>query len=158
MREGYDPELRTFTQYYGAREVDASLLQIPLVGFLPVDDSRVAGTIAAVEQQLMHDGFVKRYLTHEGVDGLPAGEGAFLACSFWLADAYVLQGRREEAEALFERLLGLTNDVGLLAEQYDPASGRHTGNFPQAFSHVSLINTARNLANSGGPARERPTQ
>jgi GH15 family glucan-1,4-alpha-glucosidase len=153
---GYDRTRRTFTQYYGSTGVDASLLQIPLVGFLPVDDPRVAGTIAAVEKTLMHDGFVHRYVTKEAVDGLPEGEGAFLACSFWLADAFVLQGRRGEAEALFERLLGLTNDVGLLAEQYDAAAGRQIGNFPQAFSHVSLINTARNLANSGGPAQERP--
>ena len=155
---GYDRARGTFTQYYGSPGVDASLLQIPLVGFLPADDPRVAGTIAAIEKNLMHDGFVHRYITDEAVDGLPAGEGAFLACSFWLADAYELQGRRDEAEALFERLLGLTNDVGLLAEQYDAEAGRQTGNFPQAFSHVSLINTARNLANRGGPARERPRQ
>ena len=135
--------------------MDASLLQIPLVGFLPVEDPRVAGTIAAIEKHLYRHGFVDRYLTRGEVDGLPEGEGAFLACSFWLADCYVLQGRRDEAEALFERLLGLANDVGLLAEEYDPHSGRQLGNFPQAFSHVSLINTARNLANRGGPATER---
>ena len=154
--KGYDPGLGTFTQYYGSTDVDASLLQIPLVGFLPADDPRVAGTITAIEKQLMQDGFVHRYRTHEAVDGLPAGEGAFLACSFWLADAYVQQGRRDEAQALFERLVGLANDVGLLAEQYDAAAGRQTGNFPQAFSHVALINTARNLAYSGGPAQVRP--
>lgn len=156
-RNGYDAATGSFTQYYGASEVDASLLQIPLVGFLPAEDPRVAGTIAAIERTLMHDGFVERYVTREHVDGLPAGEGAFLACSFWLADAYVLQGRRREAEELFERLLSLTNDVGLLAEQYDAANQRQVGNFPQAFSHVSLINTARNLTD-GGPAHQRPKE
>jgi GH15 family glucan-1,4-alpha-glucosidase len=155
--KGFNAVEGTFTQYYGSTEVDASLLQIPLVGFLPAEDPRVAGTIAAVERRLMQDGFVNRYLTHADVDGLPAGEGAFLACTFWLADNYVLQGRSDEARALFERLLTLTNDVGLLAEQYDAATSRQVGNFPQAFSHVSLINTARNLANAGGgPARTRP--
>ena len=155
-QKGYDASLGTFTQYYGAREVDASLLQLPLVGFLSCEDPRVAGTIAAVERELLENGFLHRYRTHGSVDGLPEGEGAFLACSFWLADAYFLQGRHDEAHALFERLLGLTNDLGLLAEEYDPAAKRQLGNFPQAFSHVSLINTARNLANTGGPARERP--
>ena len=155
-RRGYDASQNTFTQYYGASAVDASLLQIPLVGFLPVEDPRVAGTIAAVERHLLRRGFVDRYRTDADVDGLPEGEGSFLACSFWLADAYTLQGRRAEAEALFERLLGLANDVGLLAEQYDPLAGRQLGNFPQAFSHVSLINTARNLVNAHGPAHERP--
>jgi GH15 family glucan-1,4-alpha-glucosidase len=153
--KGFNRARNTFTQYYGSDDVDASLLQIPLVGFLPIDDPRVAGTIRAIETELKADGFVRRYLTRGEVDGLPEGEGAFLACTFWLADAYVLQGRRDEAEALFERLVGLANDVGLLAEEYDPVSKRQLGNFPQAFSHVSLINTARNLANSGGPARER---
>jgi GH15 family glucan-1,4-alpha-glucosidase len=154
--KAYDPAQRTFTQYYGSTELDASLLQIPLVGFLPVEDPRVAGTIAAVESSLMQDGFLQRYRTRGEVDGLPEGEGAFLACTFWLADAYMLQGRRDEAHALFERLLSLTNDLGLLAEEVDVGTGRQLGNFPQAFSHVSLINTARNLANLGGPAKERP--
>jgi GH15 family glucan-1,4-alpha-glucosidase len=154
-RNGFDTGLNTFTQYYGSTGVDASLLQIPLVGFLPVEDPRVAGTIQAIEQRLVRHGFVDRYVTHEAVDGLPEGEGSFLACSFWLADAYTLQGRRAEATALFERLLGLANDVGMLAEQYEPTIGRQLGNVPQAFSHVSLINTARNLANTHGPARER---
>jgi GH15 family glucan-1,4-alpha-glucosidase len=153
---GFDAGMNSFTQFYGSTEVDASLLQIPLVGFLPAEDPRVAGTIAAIEQRLVRHGFVDRYLTHAGVDGLPEGEGSFLACSFWLVDAYTLQGRRAEAEALFERLIGLCNDVGLLAEQYDPTLERQVGNFPQAFSHISLINSARNLANSHGPARERP--
>jgi GH15 family glucan-1,4-alpha-glucosidase len=156
-RQGFDPQQNTFTQYYGATDVDASLLQIPLVGFLPVEDPRVAGTIAAIERRLMRHGLVDRYLTHADVDGLPEGEGSFLACSFWLVDAYTLQGRRDEALALFERLLSLANDVGLLAEQYDPVGRRQVGNFPQAFSHISLINSARNLANAHGPARQRPT-
>jgi GH15 family glucan-1,4-alpha-glucosidase len=153
---GFDAGMNSFTQFYGSKVVDASLLQIPLVGFLPVEDPRVAGTIAAIEQRLVRHGFVDRYLTHADVDGLPEGEGSFLACSFWLVDAYTLQGRRAEAEALFHRLVGLCNDVGLLAEQYDPTSERQLGNFPQAFSHISLINSARNLTNSHGPARERP--
>ena len=156
--KGYNETLGTFTQYYGATEVDASLLQIPLLGFLPCSDPRVAGTIATVERELYEDGYLHRYRTRgDGdVDGLPEGEGAFLACSFWLADAYMLQGRSDEAHALFERLLSLTNDLGLLSEEVDVHSGRQLGNFPQAFSHVSLINTARNLTDSGGPARERP--
>ena len=154
---GYDPARRTFTQYYGGTEVDASLLQIPLVGFLPADDPRVAGTIEAIERELRTDGFVHRYRTEGGVDGLPEGEGAFLACSFWLADVYILQGRAEEGRRLFERLLSLTNDVGLLAEQYDVHLGRQVGNFPQAFSHVSLINTVQNLARLDlCPTRSRP--
>jgi GH15 family glucan-1,4-alpha-glucosidase len=131
------------------------LLQIPLVGFLAASDPRVRGTVSAVERRLLDGGFVKRYDTAAGVDGLPPGEGAFLACSFWLADNYVLQGRYAEARALFERLLGLCNDVGLLAEEYDPRTGRMLGNFPQAFSHVGLINTALNLSRAEGPARER---
>lgn len=155
---GYHEALGTFTQYYGATAVDASLLQIPLVGFLPCTDPRVRGTIAAVERELYQNGYLHRYKTRSDgdVDGLPAGEGAFLACSFWLADIYMLQERFDEAHALFERLVSLTNDLGLLAEEVDVQTGRHLGNFPQAFSHVSLINTARNLANGHGPARERP--
>jgi GH15 family glucan-1,4-alpha-glucosidase len=157
---GFNEALGTFTQYYGATDVDASLLQIPLVGFLPCTDKRVRGTIATVERELYEDGFLHRYRTRgDGdVDGLPEGEGAFLACSFWLADVYILQGRHDEARALFERLLALTNDLGLLAEEVDVLTGRQLGNFPQAFSHVSLINTARNLTNSHGPAKERPTR
>src|SRR5205823_4512776 len=153
--KGYDPEIGSFVQSYGARQLDASLLQIPLVGFLPPSDARVRGTIATIERRLIADGFVMRYDTQSGVDGLPPGEGAFLACSFWLADNYVLQGRRAEARALFERLLALRNDVGLLAEEYDPRAGRMLGNFPQAFSHVGLINTALNLSRTEGPARDR---
>jgi GH15 family glucan-1,4-alpha-glucosidase len=128
---------------------------IPLVGFLPADDERVKGTVRAVERNLMKDGFVIRYPTQERVDGLPAGEGAFLACTFWLADNYAVSGRREEARTLFERLLSLRNDVGLLSEEYEPEQKRLLGNFPQALSHVSLINTAYNLSRVTGPAEDR---
>jgi len=154
-RNGFDPGRSTFTQYYGSKMVDASLLQIALVGFLPAEDPRVRGTIEAIEHDLWSDGFVLRYRTEDGVDGLPAGEGAFLACTFWLADNLALIGRREDALRIFERLLGLCNDVGLLAEQYDPVAGRQLGNFPQAFSHIGLVNTARNLSAAGGPAEHR---
>jgi GH15 family glucan-1,4-alpha-glucosidase len=154
---GYDPQRQTFTQFYGSRELDASLLMIPLVGFLPPDDARVEGTVAAIERELMVDGFVRRYATSQAgeVDGLPPGEGVFLPCTFWLADNYLLQGRREEARQLFERLLAISNDVGLLSEEYDPRSQRLLGNFPQAFTHVSLINTAHNLTATKGPAEDR---
>ena len=154
--KGYDPGRRAFVQYYGGTELDASLLMMPLVGFLPPSDPRVRGTVAAVERELVHDGFVLRYRTQPAVDGLPPGEGAFLACTFWLADNLVLLGRGADARAIFERLVGLANDVGLLSEQYDPAARRLTGNFPQAFTHVSLINTACNLAGLPGPADRRP--
>jgi GH15 family glucan-1,4-alpha-glucosidase len=161
-REGFDSERQTFTQYYGSSELDAALLMVPLVGFLPADDPRVRGTAAAVERELCPDGLVMRYSQPDAgpsegnpVDGLPAGEGAFLACSFWLADNLALFGRRRDATDLFERLLDLRNDVGLLAEQYDPAARRLVGNFPQAFSHVGLINTAHNLSEGEGPAEHR---
>jgi GH15 family glucan-1,4-alpha-glucosidase len=154
-RRGYDAQRNTFVQYYGSTDVDASLLMIPQVGFLPADDPRVQGTIAAVQRHLMEDGFVRRYPTHPEVDGLPPGEGAFLACTFWLADCLVLLGRLDEARQIFERLLGLRNDVGLLAEEYDPHARRLVGNFPQAFSHVGLINTACNLAHRIGPTAHR---
>jgi GH15 family glucan-1,4-alpha-glucosidase len=144
-RDGYDPHRNTFTQYYGSESLDASLLMIPLVGFLPAADRRVQGTLRAIEHDLLWHGFVRRYHSRPEVDGLPPGEGVFLACSFWLADNYELQGRHDDAQRLFERLLGLSNDVGLLAEQYDPEADRLLGNFPQAFSHVMLINSARNL-------------
>jgi len=155
--QGYDPRRRAFTQYYGSKELDASLLMIPLVGFLPATDERMRGTVQAIEQELCREGFVLRYQTEEtrAIDGLPPGEGVFLACTFWLADNYALLGRREEARHLFERLLGLCNDVGLLSEQYDPYAQRLLGNFPQAFSHVSLINTAHNLSTEAGPAVDR---
>ena len=154
---GFDAARGTFTQVYGSPELDASLLMMPLVGFLPARDPRVIGTVAAIERELMVDGLVLRYRTqHDGrVDGLPPGEGVFLACSFWLADNYVLQGRQEDARALFDRLVGLANDVGLLSEEYDPRDRRLLGNFPQAFSHVSLINTAFNLTRARGPAADR---
>ncbi|MEV0018309.1 glycoside hydrolase family 15 protein [Streptomyces tendae] len=141
--KGYDPVRNTFTQYYGSRELDASLLLVPRVGFLPPDDPRVVGTVDAVGAELTRDGLVRRYST-EGrqVDGLPGGEGTFLVCSFWYADALHATGRTKEARELFERLVGLANDVGLLAEEYDPVSGHQLGNFPQAFSHVGLVNTA----------------
>jgi len=154
-RRGFDAARNAFTQYYGSTELDASLLMIPLVGFLPADDPRVLGTVQAIERDLMWDGLVQRYRTREHIDGLPAGEGVFLACTFWLADNYQLQGRSAEARRLFDRLLGLCNDLGLLAEEYDPDAGRQLGNFPQAFSHVMLINTARNLSRPHGPAEER---
>ncbi len=147
--KGFDPKQNSFTQIYGAPDLDASLLLIPIVGFLPPEDSRVQGTIAAIERGLQADNFVLRYRTESGTDGLPPGEGAFLPCSFWLADNYAQQGRREEAKALFERLLALRNDVGLLAEEYDPRANRQVGNFPQAFSHLSLVNTALNLRDKG---------
>jgi GH15 family glucan-1,4-alpha-glucosidase len=146
LAKGFDAKRGTFTQYYGSKELDAALLNIPLVGFLPGSDERVKGTVATIERELMSDGFVRRYSTTEDVDGLPPGEGAFLACTFWLADNYAAVGRVDEAVTLFERLLDLRNDVGLLAEEYDPVAKRMTGNFPQAFSHVPLIYVARNLS------------
>jgi GH15 family glucan-1,4-alpha-glucosidase len=154
-RAGYDPALGAFVQYYGSALPDASLLMIPLVGFLPATDPRMLGTVKLIEQRLVTEGLVARYQTLPHVDGLPPGEGAFLPCSFWLADNLALQGRDAEARALFERLLALRNDVGLLSEEYEPISRRLVGNFPQAFSHVTLINTARNLARGGGPAEHR---
>ncbi len=153
--KAFDHELGSFVQAYGSKALDASLLLLPLVGFLPPTDPRMIGTVKAIEQRLLVDGFVLRYDTGGGVDGLPPGEGAFLACSFWLADNYILQGRIDEARELFERLLTLCNDVGLLAEEYDPRAKRQLGNFPQAFSHVALVNTAFNLTRSQGPAAQR---
>ena len=147
LEKGYDPERKTFTQYYGSKELDASTLLIPIVGFLPPSDERVKGTVTAIEKELVQDGFVLRYdaANAAGIDGLTGREGAFLACSFWLADNYELIGRRDDAVALFERLLSLRNDLGLLSEEYDPVAKRLVGNFPQAFSHISLINSAVNL-------------
>ena len=155
---GYDAARNTFTQFYGSSQVDASLLLLPLVGFLPADDRRMTGTVAAIERDLLRDGFVQRYpMDHEspGIDGLPPGEGAFLACTFWLADNYALQGRFDRAQEVFDRVLALQNDLGLLSEQYEPNDRRLVGNFPQAFSHVGLINTARNLGRRHGPAEDR---
>jgi GH15 family glucan-1,4-alpha-glucosidase len=158
-RQGYNAEVGAFVQYYGARELDASLLMVPLVGFLPASDPRVRGTVDAIERHLMRDGFVQRYSTTSAVDSLPAGEGAFLPCTFWYADNLYLLGRHDEAREVFERLLGLCNDVGLLSEEYDPTTKRLLGNFPQAFSHVGLVNTAMNLspAPAPSPADHRPT-
>jgi GH15 family glucan-1,4-alpha-glucosidase len=153
---GFDPDLNSFVQAYGSKRLDASLLLIPLVGFLPATDPRVRGTLQAIEKRLLLDGeFVLRYETEEVADGLPAGEGAFLACSFWLVDNYILQGRIAEARALFDRLLARCNDVGLLSEEFDPVTGRMLGNFPQAYSHVGLINCALNLSRQKGPCEER---
>ncbi|MEP7355287.1 MAG: glycoside hydrolase family 15 protein [Acidobacteriota bacterium] len=144
---GFDSDLNSFVQFYGSKHLDASILMMPLVGFLPAKDPRIVGTIAAIEKHLMSsDGFVARYTTDPDVDGLPHGEGAFLPCTFWLADNYVLQGRREDGVRMFERLLKIRNDVGLLAEEYDPVEKRLLGNFPQAFSHVGLVNTAFGLS------------
>jgi GH15 family glucan-1,4-alpha-glucosidase len=155
-REGFDAERNTFTQFYGSDRLDASLLMIPLVGFLPIEDRRVQGTVAAVQASLTRDGLVARYENDQEVEGLPGREGVFLACSFWLVDCLALSGRRREAREMFERLLALRNDVGLLSEQYDAERHRMLGNFPQAFSHVSLIDSARNLEPAeGGPARRR---
>jgi GH15 family glucan-1,4-alpha-glucosidase len=154
-RRGFNQEKGAFVQSYDSTELDASLLLIPITGFLPAGDPRMAGTVRAIERELLNEGFVHRYHTHESIDGLPPGEGAFLPCTFWLADNYLLQGRVEEARTLFERLLDLCNDVGLLAEEYDPAAKRQLGNFPQAFSHVSLVNTASNLSERLKPAAER---
>ena len=146
LEQGYDAKRNTFVQSFGGTELDASLLLIPAVGFLPATDPRVVGTVAAIERDLLQDGFVMRYRSQSNVDGLPPGEGAFLACTFWLVDAYALQGRTQEARTLFERLLSLCNDVGLLSEEYDGAARRLVGNFPQAFSHVALVAAAMTLA------------
>jgi GH15 family glucan-1,4-alpha-glucosidase len=154
-RKGYDSARRCFVQYYGSREVDASALLIPLVGFLPVHDARVAGTVRAVETDLIHEGFVRRYRDTAGLGASSRGEGCFLPCSFWLADVYLIAGRRAKAHALFDRLVSIANDVGLLPEEYDPTARRMLGNFPQAFSHVALVNTAHNLSLNMGPARDR---
>ena len=152
---GVDKSRGVFVQRYGSKELDASLLMIPLVGFLPPDDPRVRATIEAIERELVVDGLVLRYRTEHGVDGLPPGEGFFLPCSFWLADNMALAGRHEQAGELFERLLALRNDVGLLSEEYDLHNRRALGNLPQALTHVALINTARNLSQAGGPSEHR---
>ena len=145
-RLGFSRELNSFVQYYGGKELDASLLLLPLVGFLPPEDPRVQGTVAAIENNLMQDGLVARYNTRSSVDGLAGNEGSFLACSFWMVDNYFLQGRIDKARSLFEHLLSLRNDVGLLAEEYDAKEHRQLGNFPQAFSHLALVNSAHNLS------------
>ena len=145
----------SFVQSYGSDQLDASLLLLPTVGFLPPEDPRVVGTVEAIKRELTRDGFVLRYRTEAGVDGLAGGEGTFLPCTFWLADALALMGRRDEAAEIFERLLSIRNDIGLLAEEYDPRTRRQLGNFPQAFSHIGLINTAQNLTSARGPAKHR---
>jgi len=152
---GFNPGRGAFVQSYGSSELDASLLLLPTTGFLPASDPRVRGTIAAIERELLVDGFVLRYDTHTTDDGLPPGEGAFLACTFWLADAFAVTGRHDDARALFERLLSLRTDLGLLSEEYDVQARRLVGNFPQAFSHIALVTTAHNLARTEKPARQR---
>jgi len=152
---GYDKKLGTFVQAYGSDQLDANLLQLPCVGFLPVTDPRIERTIAAIERRLVRDGFVRRYSTEEVEDALPPGEGAFLACSFWLVDVYILQERFDEADALFRRLVALANDVGLLSEEYEPNLKRMVGNFPQAFSHLALVNSAYNLTRARKPLHQR---
>ncbi len=155
LQNGWSEKRKSFVQAYGGEALDASLLQVPLVGFLPPDDPRVVGTIEAIRRDLVEDGFVLRYSPEHTADGLEGDEGTFLVCSFWLADALAMMGRPDEAEALFERLLDVRNDLGLLAEEYDPRAKRQLGNFPQAFSHVGLVNTANNLISAHGPARQR---
>jgi GH15 family glucan-1,4-alpha-glucosidase len=147
-QQGFDSSINSFVQFYGSKHLDASILMMPLVGFLPAEDPRVVGTVKAIETNLVENGFVARYTQDPAVDGLPHGEAMFLACSFWLADNYVLQGRRKDAIRMFERLLDIRNDLGLLSEEYDPVAKRLLGNFPQAFSHVGLVNTAFNLGRS----------
>ena len=153
LEHGYDAERGTFVQHYGTTEVDASLLILPLVGFVDGDDPRMLGTIAAVEEDLLRDGLVLRYRTQTGVDGLAGDEHPFVACSFWLVSAYAAAGRVDDAHALFDRLVGLRNDVGLLSEEYDPVRQRMVGNFPQAFSHLALVQAAFHLADADA---ERP--
>jgi GH15 family glucan-1,4-alpha-glucosidase len=157
-REGFNTELNSFTQAYGSEELDASTLLIPILGFLSAGDPRVVGTVEAVQKHLTRDGFVERYRSKEqnDVDGLPGGEGVFLPCSFWLVDALLMQERDDEARELFERLVGISSDLGLLAEEYDPAEKRQLGNFPQAFTHVGLVNSAYNLSHHEGPMHQRP--
>ena len=154
-REAFDPERNTFTQYYGSKKLDASLLLIPAMGFLPVDDERIAGTVDAIQRELTRDGLVLRYSTDESDDGLPGSEGAFLPCSFWLADALVMIGRVDEARELFARLLAIRNDLGLISEEYDTTARRLIGNFPQAFTHLTLIKTAALLDARAGERIDR---
>ena len=153
--KGFDQSLGCFVQSYGSKYLDASLLLIPCVGFLPVSDPRVEGTVAAIERRLLCDGFVMRYDTQATDDGLSPGEGVFLPCSFWLADVFILQGRVADAERMFRRLMALRNDVGLLSEEYDPRAQRLVGNFPQAFSHMALVSTAYNLTHGEKPVEQR---
>jgi GH15 family glucan-1,4-alpha-glucosidase len=154
-QRGFDAKRNTFVQAYDSQELDASLLMMPLVGFLPASDERVQGTIAAIERELTLDGYVARYRIDSTLGHLPPGQGVFLPCSFWLVDNLMAMGRRAEAEKMFDRLAALANDVGLLAEEYDPGVKRFLGNFPQAFTHVALVNSAFNLWKPGGPAQHR---
>jgi GH15 family glucan-1,4-alpha-glucosidase len=153
--KGFDPSLNSFVESYGSQLLDASILLLPSVGFLPGDDPRVRGTLAAIEQHMMRDGFVMRHDSREPRDQTQPLEGAFLACTLWLADAYVLSGEIDKAQVLFDRVVAVANDLGLLAEEYDPAAGRQTGNFPQALTHIALINTAHNLSDAQKPAMQR---
>ena len=155
--KGFHPGVKAFTQFYGSERLDASVLMIPLVGFLPATDERVRSTIERIEKELVFDGYVQRYHPEKSVDvdGLPPGEGAFLPCSFWLVDCLHLTGREKEARQMFERLLGICTQLGLLSEEYDTEAKRLIGNFPQAFSHISLINSARILSVRAGPAEHR---
>jgi GH15 family glucan-1,4-alpha-glucosidase len=150
--EGFDPDLGSFTQAFGTKQLDAALLQLPMVGFLPPSDERIVGTVAAIERELVRDGLVLRYQSGETADGLPPGEGAFLPCSFWLVDNYVMQGRHQEARTLYDRLMGLANDVGLFAEEYDPISKRMLGNMPQAFTHLALVRSAQLVTGAPRPS------
>ncbi len=154
LEKGFDSGLNSFVQSYGSSSLDASLLMIPLVGFLPANDPKMKGTVEAIQSRLMDQGFVRRYNSDSSVDGLPPGEGAFLPCTFWLADNLALQDRHDEAREIYDRLLDIRNDVGLLAEEFDLEARRQLGNFPQAFSHVCLVNTARNLAPAEGTSSE----
>jgi GH15 family glucan-1,4-alpha-glucosidase len=156
--KAYNAELNSFVQAYGSKLIDASVLLMPLVGFLPASDPRIRGTVEAIEKRLVVDGFVLRYDSAATDDGLPEGEGAFLACSFWLADNYLLLGRQEDALRIFERLVALRNDVGLLSEEYDPELRRQVGNFPQAFSHIALLSTAFNLGHARHQNAPRPVE
>jgi GH15 family glucan-1,4-alpha-glucosidase len=155
FRNGFDAGLNSFVQYYGSKDTDASLLMLPLMGFIGAGEPEMRGTLRFIEQTLLQDGFVHRYVPNPELDGLPPGEGAFLLCSFWYADNLALEGDRKRARDVLERLMDLRNDVGLLPEQFDPKRKRFLGNFPQAFSHVGLINTIRNLGAAGGPAEDR---
>ncbi len=155
LENGWSEKRNSFVQSYRGHALDSALLMIPIVGFLPPDDPRVASTVDAIKSDLMEDGFLLRYRQEDLEDGVEGEEAAFIVCTFWLADALSIIGRREEAEEIFERLLLLRNDLGLLAEEYDPRAKRQLGNFPQAFSHVGLVNTANNLISNAGPAKQR---
>ncbi len=153
--KGFDRKLNSFVESYGSQLLDASILLLPAVGFLPGDDPRVLGTLAAIEKYMIRDGFVLRHDRREPADQNQPIEGAFLACTLWLADAYVLAGETDKAQALFDRVVAIANDLGLLAEEFDTAAGRQTGNFPQALTHIALINTAHNLSDAKKPAMQR---